>query len=382
MKTELVLRFDYGRLVPWVRRVGGDLCAVSGPDAVCLRSSVPVHGQGLKTEGEFTIKEGEIASFVLTWHPSHQEPHEPPHAGGALERTLTWWRDWCSRLRYQGAWADEVLRSLIMLKALTYAPTGGIVAAPTTSLPGGDRRRPQLGLPLLLAARRGLHPVRAADARLPERRAPGAIGCSARSPATRPKLQIMYGLGGRAAADRVRDRLAARLRGLAPGAHRQRRRRPVPARRLRRGHRRAPPGATSRVCTPDDDSVGACSGTLVEFVETDWRRARRGHLGGARAAPPLHPLEGDGVGGVGPRGARRSRVRARRAGRALARGCATRSTTMSATQGFDADAQHVHPVLRLEGARRQPADDPAGRLPARRRPAHASARSTRSANGS
>ena len=72
MRTELVLRFDYGRLVPWVRRVGGDLCAVSGPDAVCLRSSVPVHGEGLHTRGEFTLSEGESATFVLSWHPSHR----------------------------------------------------------------------------------------------------------------------------------------------------------------------------------------------------------------------------------------------------------------------------------------------------------------------
>jgi GH15 family glucan-1,4-alpha-glucosidase len=142
MRTELVLRFDYGRLVPWVRRVGGDLCAVSGPDAVCLRSSVPVHGEGLRTEADFTVKAGEVASFVLTWHPSHVAPHEPPHAGGALERTLTWWGDWCARLHYQGAWAQEVAESLVVLKAMTFGPTGGIVAAPTTSLPeeiGGVR---------------------------------------------------------------------------------------------------------------------------------------------------------------------------------------------------------------------------------------------------
>jgi GH15 family glucan-1,4-alpha-glucosidase len=142
MRTELVLRFDYGRLVPWVRRVGGDLCAVSGPDAVCLRSSVPVHGEGLRTEADFTVKAGEVASFVLTWHPSHVAPHEPPHAGGALERTLTWWGDWCARLHYQGAWAEEVAESLVVLKAMTFGPTGGIVAAPTTSLPeeiGGVR---------------------------------------------------------------------------------------------------------------------------------------------------------------------------------------------------------------------------------------------------
>jgi len=142
MRAELTLRFDYGRLVPWVRRVGGDLCAVSGPDAVCLRTNVPVHGEGLHTAAEFTVKEGETVSFVLTWHPSHLSPNEPPHAGGALERTLDWWRDWCSRLRYDGAWKEDVATSLMVLKAMTYGPTGGIVAAPTTSLPeeiGGVR---------------------------------------------------------------------------------------------------------------------------------------------------------------------------------------------------------------------------------------------------
>jgi GH15 family glucan-1,4-alpha-glucosidase len=142
MRTELVLRFDYGRLVPWVRRVGGDLCAVSGPDAVCLRSSVPVRGEALHTRGEFTIRAGESASFVLSWHPSHRPPREPPHAGGALEQTLGFWRNWCARLRYEGKWADDVRRSLLVLKAMTYGPTGGIVAAPTTSLPeeiGGVR---------------------------------------------------------------------------------------------------------------------------------------------------------------------------------------------------------------------------------------------------
>jgi GH15 family glucan-1,4-alpha-glucosidase len=142
MRTELVLRFDYGRLVPWVRRVGGDLCAVSGPDAVCLRSSVPVHGEGLKTRGEFTVREGEMETFVLSWHPSHRPPHEPPHAGGALEQTVRWWRGWCGRLRYDGAWKQELRESLMILKAMTYGPTGGVVAAPTTSLPehiGGVR---------------------------------------------------------------------------------------------------------------------------------------------------------------------------------------------------------------------------------------------------
>jgi GH15 family glucan-1,4-alpha-glucosidase len=142
MEMELVLRFDYGRLVPWVRRIGGDLCAVGGPEAVCLRTTVPTEGRDLRTVARFSVKEGEIVPFVLSWHPSHKPPNEPPHAGGALEMTLEWWRAWCSRLRYDGAWSEQVRRSLMVLKALTYEPTGGMVAAPTTSLPeeiGGVR---------------------------------------------------------------------------------------------------------------------------------------------------------------------------------------------------------------------------------------------------
>ncbi|HSH21424.1 MAG TPA: glycoside hydrolase family 15 protein [Candidatus Caenarcaniphilales bacterium] len=142
MEMELVLRFDYGRLVPWVRQVGGDVCGVAGPEAVCLRSSVPTHGENLRTVARFTARPGETVSFVLGWHPSHTPPREPPHAGGALESTLDWWRAWCGRMRYEGEWVAEVQHSLMVLKALTYAPTGGMVAAPTTSLPeqiGGVR---------------------------------------------------------------------------------------------------------------------------------------------------------------------------------------------------------------------------------------------------
>jgi GH15 family glucan-1,4-alpha-glucosidase len=142
MEMQLVIRFDFGRLVPWVRRVGGDVCAVSGPGEVCLRADVPTHGQDLHTVADFSVGEGDFHSFVLSWHPSHEPPHEPPHAGGALESTLNWWRGWTSRLRYEGAWKEDVRHSLMVLKALTYAPTGGTVAAPTTSLPeqiGGVR---------------------------------------------------------------------------------------------------------------------------------------------------------------------------------------------------------------------------------------------------
>jgi len=142
MEMDLTLRFDYGRLVPWVRQVKGDQRFVCGPDQVTLSADVPVTGEGLASVADFTVQEGQTVSFVLAWNPSWETPHEPTHASGALESTLDLWRDWASRLRYDGAWKDEVLQSLMVLKALTYAPTGGIVAAPTTSLPehiGGVR---------------------------------------------------------------------------------------------------------------------------------------------------------------------------------------------------------------------------------------------------
>lgn len=142
MEMELELRFDYGRLVPWARKLAGDTFFVSGPDQVCLRSDVEVHGEGLTTVARFTVGAGEARSFVISWNRSYEPPHVPAHVGGALGTTLDWWRAWASKLRYEGRYIEEVRQSLIVLKALTYAPTGGVVAAPTTSLPeqiGGVR---------------------------------------------------------------------------------------------------------------------------------------------------------------------------------------------------------------------------------------------------
>ncbi|MGY1584482.1 glycoside hydrolase family 15 protein [Streptomyces sp. MN13] len=144
MHGTLRLRFDYGSIVPWVRRSDGHRVAVAGPDSVWLRSEPPVHtwGQDFCTHSEFTVRAGERVAFVLTWHPSH-EPRPPlVHPFTALESSVADWQAWAARCRYQGPYRDEVIRSLITLKALTYAPTGGIVAAPTTSLPeeiGGVR---------------------------------------------------------------------------------------------------------------------------------------------------------------------------------------------------------------------------------------------------
>ncbi|MFF1415053.1 glycoside hydrolase family 15 protein [Streptomyces sp. NPDC058289] len=147
VSSTLRLRFDYGHVVPWVRRAGnreGDRVAVAGPDAAWLRSEPSVHtwGEGMSTRSEFTVAAGECVAFVLTWHPSHEPRPEPLDPYAALEQSLADWREWTGRCTYEGPYRDAVIRSLITLKALTYAPTGGIAAAATTSLPeelGGVR---------------------------------------------------------------------------------------------------------------------------------------------------------------------------------------------------------------------------------------------------
>ena len=142
MRMELVIRFDYGSLVPWVRKVDGALLAIGGDDAVTLRSDVATHGQDMTTAADFTLERGDVARFVLAWHESHTPSPPPIDAGRAIEETATFWRRWCARSSARGSFREVALRSLITLKALTYAPTGGIVAAATTSLPeriGGVR---------------------------------------------------------------------------------------------------------------------------------------------------------------------------------------------------------------------------------------------------
>ncbi len=142
MESELKIRFDYGQVAPWVRRVDHTRLAVAGPDALCLRTSAEMHGEGMATRSTFTVTEGERVAFDLTWFPSHEDlpPKIDPYA--ALAASEQWWNEWSASSGGVGARDDVVCRSLLVLKALTYAPTGGIVAAPTTSLPehiGGVR---------------------------------------------------------------------------------------------------------------------------------------------------------------------------------------------------------------------------------------------------
>jgi GH15 family glucan-1,4-alpha-glucosidase len=142
MFSELVIRFDYGATIPWVRRTGDGRIAVGGPDALCFRTPVEHRGENLRTIGEFTVRKGQRIPFTLTWYPSNERPPRAINAEDALRDTVDYWEEWTNRCGYQGKWREDILTSLIVLKALTYAPTGGIVAAPTTSLPemiGGER---------------------------------------------------------------------------------------------------------------------------------------------------------------------------------------------------------------------------------------------------
>ncbi|WP_215755181.1 glycoside hydrolase family 15 protein [Acetobacter sp. P5B1] len=144
MRCSLRLRFDYGQTIPWVTKLpdGSGLCAIAGPDQVILRSTVPLQGRHLTTEAFFKLKEGQTETFVLQHALSHEPLPSALDTEAALAYTEQWWRNWCAHCTYKGPWREAVLRSLIVLKALTYAPTGGIIAAPTTSLPedpGGIR---------------------------------------------------------------------------------------------------------------------------------------------------------------------------------------------------------------------------------------------------
>lgn len=196
--STLRLRFDYGSIMPWMRRSDGHRVAVAGPDSVWLHSEPAVRtwGEDFGTHSEFEVAEGERVAFVLTWHPSHEPRPARTDPYAALSASLEDWSAWSARCRYEGPHRAAVLRSLITLKALTYRPTGGIVAAPTTSLPeepGGVRnwdyrfcwlRDSTLTLGALLSA--GYHEEAEAWHRWLLRAVAG-------DPAD---LQIMYGLAG------------------------------------------------------------------------------------------------------------------------------------------------------------------------------------------
>jgi GH15 family glucan-1,4-alpha-glucosidase len=196
MRMDLVIRFDYGWVVPWVRRTADGIRAIAGPDTLYLHTPIPTHGEDFHTVAEFTVGAGQRVPFTLTWTPTYTpEPRvlDPEHE---LEATAAWWREWSGRSTYRGEWADEVQRSLITLKALTYAPTGGLVAAATTSLPEqlGGVRNWDYRYCWLRDSTFTLYALMAGGY-VDEARAWGnwLVNAAAGEPV---KLQIMYGLAG------------------------------------------------------------------------------------------------------------------------------------------------------------------------------------------
>jgi GH15 family glucan-1,4-alpha-glucosidase len=146
MRTELIVRFGYGKVVPWVRAQDLGIRAIAGPDAIELRTPVELHGQDFTTVGEFSVGEGATVPFTLDYHPSYRPGAPQLDCRRSLEETERFWTEWSGRCRYGNDeaphWHDAVVRSLITLKCLSFRPTGGIIAAPTTSLPeqlGGVR---------------------------------------------------------------------------------------------------------------------------------------------------------------------------------------------------------------------------------------------------
>jgi len=142
IRSELVIRFDYGAILPWVRRIDHTRVAVAGPDALCFRTPVEIRGENMTTVSEFTVRPGDRVPFVLTWFPSHRPLPDEIDPAQALKDAEEYWLEWAGQCTHHGVYHDEIHQSLLVLKALTYGPTGGIVAAPTTSLPetlGGVR---------------------------------------------------------------------------------------------------------------------------------------------------------------------------------------------------------------------------------------------------
>ena len=302
MRMSIIIRFDYGATVPWVEASAGGIAAGGGPNAVYLRTPVDLQGKDFTTVAEFTVRERESVPFTLAWSASHEPPPPAIDPTWALATTDAWWREWSGRCAYGGKWRDAVLRSLITLKALTYAPTGGIVAAPTTSLPeqiGGVRnwdyrycwlRDATFTLNALLLG--GLHT---------RRPRPGATGCCARVAGSRRRLQIMYGVDRRAAAPELELDWLPGYEGAQPvrvgNAASDQFQLDVYGEVMDTLHL-----ARAQGSEPMPADLGTMQVRCSSFLETDWQRARRRHLGGARAAPPLHPLQGDGLGRVRPGG--------------------------------------------------------------------------------
>src|SRR6478735_382593 len=274
MRSELAIRFDYGQIVPWVRRVDHARVAIAGPDALCLRTPVEVHGEGMTTVSEFVLTPGERIPFVLTWFPSHEELPAAIDPELALSDAEEFWLGAASRCTHVGDYHEEIHGSLLLLKALTYAPTGGIVAAPTTSLPewiGGVRNWDyrycwlrDTTLTLMAMIRAGYRDEAVAWRQW-------LLRAIAGDPAD---VQIMYGLAGE-------RRLEERVLEWLPGYERS-----LPVRVGNAASEQLQLDVYGEVIdalyetrvhgAPADDNIWALVRKLLEWLEEGWRREDAG----------------------------------------------------------------------------------------------------------
>ena len=274
---------------------------MAGPDALYLHTRVPTRGEGLTTVADFTVSAGDRISFALTWSPSNVPFSTPADAERSLADTEQYWKEWSARCAYEGPYREQVLRSLITLKALTYAPTGGIVAAPTTSLPEalGGVRNWDYRYCWLRDATFTLYSLMAAGYR-DEARAwrDWLLRAMAGDPA---QLQIMYGPGGeRRLTELVLEWLPG-YEGSAPvrigNAAVHQLQLDVYGEVMDSLHQSRPVGIES------DEYSWPLQQHLLEYLETGWTQPDEG-IWEVRGPPPaLHALQGDGVGRHGPRGA-------------------------------------------------------------------------------
>ena len=300
-KTELVVRFNYGATVPWVDRLEeGSVSAIAGPERLLLRTPVALYGEDFRTVGEFAVEAGQSIPFALSYGASFQSPPPAIDALDALTRTEAFWRKWSDRCPDVGPWTEAVKRSLITLKALTYAPTGGIVAAATTSLPerlGGVRnwdyrycwlRDATFTLLAFMSSRL-------------QRRGAGISRLAYSSCRRQPEPSPDHVRRGRRALAAGADRpLAARIRELEAGADRQRGVAATAARRLRRDRGRDVSGTESghgAIATGTSAAAGRIGLSGAGMAATGRR-----HLGGARRPPAFRSFEGHGLGCIRSRG--------------------------------------------------------------------------------
>ena len=367
MRSALRLRFDYGREVPWVRHPGSEVHAIAGPNRVRLTSAVPLRGDHWETIADFTVRKGDRVSFVMSWAPSHEPQMPYVDAEQALSATTDFWTEWSSHAAYQtGPYNDAIDRSIITLKALTYEPTGGIVAAATTSLPEelGGVRNWDYRYCWLRDATYALQALLAAGFR---REAGAWRDWLLRAIAGQPEaLQIVYSIDG---ARRLPEAELPWLAGYEGSS-------PVRTGNAASGQLQLDVWGETldalflarQAGLPADPDAWALQVALMNHLESAWREPDNG----------LWEVRGD------RQHFTHSKVMAWVAADRMARSVRTHGLPGPVLRWEQLRdqihhdvvhprvrrrAQHLHPGLRVRRARRQPAADPARRLPPRHRPA-------------